>query len=241
MGLLGWVFWLFVVAFVIAGIIGWNKGKRYLETSKNIASNLDNFIQKESFIVDKRITAGDGILLIDSANKKWCAVSNKNAEPIIYDYNDLTEYEVYEDGNSIAKGRSGSAAVGGLFFGTTGAIMGSAGSKAIQNTCSIMQVRIRLNDLSNPEITISLIGGNSLNTEMKKDSSGYRNLLDSAKQMVSYLSYIQNNGKEIKPEMQSVIESGTTADEIRKYKELLDIGAITQEEYENKKKQLLNV
>lgn len=32
-----------------------------------------------------------------------------------------------------------------------------------------------------------------------------------------------------------------TADEIKKYKELLDMGAITQEEFDIKKKQLLNL
>ena len=31
------------------------------------------------------------------------------------------------------------------------------------------------------------------------------------------------------------------ADELKKYKELLDIGAITNEEYEQKKKELLNL
>ncbi len=34
--------------------------------------------------------------------------------------------------------------------------------------------------------------------------------------------------------------SSSAADEIKKYKELLDVGAITSEEYENKKKELLN-
>ncbi len=33
----------------------------------------------------------------------------------------------------------------------------------------------------------------------------------------------------------------SNADEIKKYKELLDIGAITQEEYDAKKKQLLGL
>ena len=32
----------------------------------------------------------------------------------------------------------------------------------------------------------------------------------------------------------------STADELKKYKELFDSGAITQEEYENKKRQILN-
>ena len=37
------------------------------------------------------------------------------------------------------------------------------------------------------------------------------------------------------------VNNVSAADEIRKYKELLDMGAITQEEYDAKKKQLLNL
>ena len=43
-----------------------------------------------------------------------------------------------------------------------------------------------------------------------------------------------------KKQMQTVIEkTGSNADELKKYKELLDMGAITSEEYEVKKKELL--
>ncbi len=39
----------------------------------------------------------------------------------------------------------------------------------------------------------------------------------------------------------TMMNSSSTADELKKYKELLDCGAITEEEYDKKKKQLLNV
>lgn len=38
-----------------------------------------------------------------------------------------------------------------------------------------------------------------------------------------------------------VINNSSNADEIKKYKELLDMGAITQEEFDQKKKELLNL
>ncbi|MFJ6413784.1 PH domain-containing protein [Terribacillus saccharophilus] len=45
---------------------------------------------------------------------------------------------------------------------------------------------------------------------------------------------------EIQPQKEDTIKS-TAADEIKKFKELLDLGAITEEEYDHKKKQLLNL
>lgn len=44
-----------------------------------------------------------------------------------------------------------------------------------------------------------------------------------------------------KPVAATVIQSSTPADEIKKYKELLDMGAITEEEFSAKKKQLLGL
>ncbi|WP_397544849.1 SHOCT domain-containing protein [Ruminococcus sp.] len=41
--------------------------------------------------------------------------------------------------------------------------------------------------------------------------------------------------------MQNNAAAFSVADEIRKFKELLDIGAITQEEFDAKKKQLLGL
>lgn len=38
-----------------------------------------------------------------------------------------------------------------------------------------------------------------------------------------------------------VVNNLSAADEIKKYKELLDLGIITQEEFDQKKKQLLNL
>lgn len=55
--------------------------------------------------------------------------------------------------------------------------------------------------------------------------------------MQSVYEYIQNKVREYK----SVKQEVSPADEIKKYKELLDIGAITQEEFEEKKRYLLGL
>ena len=54
----------------------------------------------------------------------------------------------------------------------------------------------------------------------------------------------QSNSTENRKEIQEQLTSNSNfsvTDEIKKYKELLDMGAITQEEYERKKKELLNL
>lgn len=60
-------------------------------------------------------------------------------------------------------------------------------------------------------------------------------------QVDSLVSFIQNIQTRAKSTNNSDIVSQSIADEILKFKNLLDIGAITQDEYEEKKKQLLEM
>ena len=56
------------------------------------------------------------------------------------------------------------------------------------------------------------------------------------------VEYIENRRKELKDTSATTIKQElSSADEIKKYKELADSGVITQEEFEKKKKQLLNL
>ena len=61
--------------------------------------------------------------------------------------------------------------------------------------------------------------------------------------MQEVAEYIKKKVSETKntSSKQPVVEQTSVADEIRKFKELLDMGAITQEEYDLKKKELLNL
>lgn len=59
------------------------------------------------------------------------------------------------------------------------------------------------------------------------------------KKIEEVVKYIKNQIHNIKTNKVSGSEKTSPADEIKKYKELLDLGAITEEEYNKKKKELL--
>lgn len=71
---------------------------------------------------------------------------------------------------------------------------------------------------------------------IKISSILYKEAYGYAQQIVSTLAVIINENKG-RPDAGN--ESNSMADEILKYKNLLDVGAITQEEYDEKKRQLL--
>ena len=146
-------------------------------------------VQKANFNIDKYLKLGmHSHFFVDDINKKFAVgVGGKTGQVKIYNYDDLGEFELNEDGNSIVKGKGLATAVGGLTFGLLGAMVGASGKRKNQNTCTSLVVRIRVNDLDNPEVIIPFI-----TMETKKDSSLYTHLLKEAKGLIAVLNYIEN-------------------------------------------------
>ncbi len=171
-------------------------------------------------------------LKVDENNKQWYVPGNSK----IHSYDDVLDYELLEDGGSIAKGGLGRAVVGNVLFGGVGAIVGGVtGTKKSKPTCTSLKVKITLNDMATPTEYINLI-----TTETKKSSSLYQVCEKQAQEIMAVFQVMceQNKSASTVPAQTQEISS---ADEIKKYKELLDSGIITQEEFELKKKQLLGL
>lgn len=77
------------------------------------------------------------------------------------------------------------------------------------------------------------------NFNLKKKIELLKNTLN--KMITSLPSKVENEVKEVKEEVVSKKSSNDNFAEIRKYKELLDEGIITEEEFNQKKKELLNL
>jgi hypothetical protein len=157
-----------------------------------------------------------------------------------YNFSDLINYEVYENGQSQVQGRAGSALIGGAFFGLGGMIVGSSMSRNINDKCNQLQLIIRLNDFNSPQIIIDYCK----NSNLDKSSILYRNIKNNLQTVCSMLEYMLNE----KTLEQSFATKTTTPaikvtgkDQLKELKEMLDDGLITQEDYEKKKKQILEI
>ncbi|MSA02948.1 DUF4428 domain-containing protein [Lactonifactor sp. BIOML-A3] len=180
----------------------------------------------------------NNFIKIDNVNKKFAILkSSKEQNPIIFNFADLADYELVEDGETITKGGLGSAAVGGVLLGGAGAIVGSVtGKKKSASTVNRMYIRISFSHKWISQKTIDLI-----NTETKKSGGIYRLTKDIADQIISALDGIVHEVENDNNKVTSSNNSLSSADEILKFKNLLDSGIITQEEFEAKKKQLLGL
>lgn len=196
--------------------------------------NKEKILKKiDSFNATKKI---GNYFWINENNKTW-AIPQTNVlgnikDLTIHNFNEITNFELLEDGKSVASGGVGRALVGGALFGGVGAIVGSTtGKKKTSNICTSYRIKITLNNFSEPTCYIDFING----AEFKKDGSIYKIIVENAQQILSLLELIVNSNNTNLDNISEPIE------EIKKYKELLDQGIITQDEFDKKKKELLNL
>lgn len=197
-----------------------------------------DLIQHQKEIDNFQITTQiDNYLYLDETQRKFAlpklSFTGKVKDMDIFNYDDIVDFELLEDNKSISNGNIGRAVVGGVLFGGVGAIVGSTTGRKKKEICKKLQIKITVNDISNPVVYIDLI-----TAEVKKNSFLYETTFSKAQEILSLLSIIcQENSKE-NSDLTSTV---SVADEIKKYKELLDMGAITLDEFEKKKKDLLNL
>jgi len=200
------------------------------EVSSNVQKEIKSIEQVNNFNATKMI---GNYLYIDEEKKQW-AIPKGLASKIkkVYDYTEILSFELIEDGNSVSKGGIGRALVGGALFGDVGAIVGGVTGHKNKKTCTKLQIKITINNSNNPVEYITLIS-----SETKKSSLLYTTSYSIAQEIISILEIMCNSNVENGKSSQQI--SG--ADEILKYKKLLDEGIITQEEFEKKKKQILDL
>lgn len=158
----------------------------------------------------------------------------------IYSFNELVEFELLEDDSQVSSGGVGRALVGGVLAGGAGAIVGGVtGKKKIKRNIESLIIRITVDDLDNPIIMLPII-----TKKTKTSSKEYEQAFNDSQKIISTLNVIANNADEIIQKVEVIKDTEPSADpyeEIKKLKELLDMDIITQEEYEIKRKELLNV
>ena len=174
-------------------------------------------------------------LKIDAGKKLWyIAVGKQKKFKTVHSYSDVIGVELIEDGTTVSSGGLGRAAAGGILFGCVGAIVGgSTGKKKAKNICTELRIKITMSNPDYPVEYIDFISG----AEFKKDGFLYKTAVSQARECLSLLQImLDENKKDIQysPDNPQI----SAADEIMKFKQLLDAGVITQEEVDAKKKQL---
>jgi len=207
-------------------------------TTAEILEEIEKEKQADLDIANFVGTRGVGKLIkFDDNAKKILFPKTLLTKARIYNYSDLLGYEILEDGNTVTKGGLGSAVVGGALFGGIGAVVGGlTGGKKSKEVVRSLKVKIVLDNKIVPAEYIEL-----LTTEFKKDGFVYRVAKQQAEDIVAILASIVAENEKNQANNSNVQNTNDPITEVKRYKELLDNGIITQEEFEKKKKELLNL
>lgn len=193
------------------------------------------------------------LFYMDADSKKWYMKYDGSdmirEMSFIFDFKELVNYELLEDGVSSYSGGLGRAAVGALTFGAAGAIVGGITGKKTQKTvCNKLQLKISTKNNDRPIIFLSLIASSA-----KTNSFSYKNAMLQAQQILSYLDIINSiNSSELieqvpqineVPVIKELSESSykSLSDEVLKLKDLLDQGIITEDEFKAMKAKLVSL
>lgn len=145
-----------------------------------------NYLSLESGLPGANLDPSSYILL-DDTNKLFWILAAGDDKIRKYNYSELIEFEVKEDGVSIVSGRVGSSIVGGLAFGVTGAIIGSSGSKTVDQKINELTLNIRVSNFEKPSIKIAMVNKPTFKKDLK-----YKELMTELEEVISYLTFIKN-------------------------------------------------
>lgn len=211
------------------------------DLKEHLAYRQENENLFNNFKKSRTLKAGKHEICISDEQQLWYVINTKVGNiPNVLKFNELVSFDYSENGNSITKGGAGGAAIGGALFGGVGAVVGaSVGKKKSKTELTSMRISISLSHRYTKFIQIEFL---PFGIKENPGSSSYNNIFKpNVEKVLALLSEISDRAADNNVPVQSTNQGFSAADEILKYKSLLDQGVITQEEFEAKKKQLLDL
>lgn len=165
-------------------------------------------------------------------NSKLVKIKPQLEKAQILPYSDIINFGLLENNKSITKGGLGQAITGGVLFGDIGATVGAiTGRKITQTKCESLKIKVTVRNRRQPAIFVEY-----LSFAVKKSSFVYKTAFENAHRALSALQCAVDSTTQSEFTLQP-----DATDEIRKYKQLFDEGIITAEEFEAKKKQIMDI
>lgn len=149
------------------------------ETQKDNQIKSEEFerdVVASGFKIEKRIEhlETSTLFFVDNTSKKWALKTFQGCYGI-FSYNDLLNYEIIENNESIAVATLNAHVFGGAF----------RTDKNITSVCSMMQIHISVDNLQSPNLVIPLVV-----SPVQKNSDYYAKALKDAHEIISTLDYI---------------------------------------------------
>lgn len=187
-----------------------------IKLSKEYVKNFNATFEIKDYLKYNKSTGE--ILLRSGILSSWTKTNLSN----------IKDYEVIQNGKNLQGFGIGRAAAGAILTGGIGVLVGFTKKKEVVTD---LKLHLTLNSIEKPAFDFKLI-----NTKTKTDSFIYKSTIKTLEELTNFfdVALSDSNQNTVKQDNTSSI-----AEEIKKFKELLDIGAITQEEFDTQKAKIL--
>lgn len=187
-GPIGWtIVGLLVILFVGLGVMSSdekkkNEAKIKANRSAIKAGKINGFTPTKEIYQEFSVYA----VYIDEHSKRIMIAQLISNNKNIFQFNELVECSIIQDGATILSSGVGSAVLGGIIGGATGAIIG-ASSKNAKPVSLSMSVRIIINNIHNPLYEIPII-----TSSMQRTSDDYKKRTQFAQEIYATMVSIIN-------------------------------------------------
>ena len=246
------MFWVILIIVVVFGIIGGvaqaNSNQKHEEERRQVMTNA--LATVPDFKPSTKVVGVKSLYTLAFDNDQQKMLYLVGQAPKVFNYEDIISVQLLEDNQTVSQkstGRTiGGALVGGVLAGGAGAIVGGlSGSSKNLNLHSSVKVKILLRNSSTPSITIDCFNASTMTVEGKPVKDGsmeyyiYKQGLDHANRIVDMVSVIIDAVDRATNTSAPQAPSGSIADELAKLAVLKDKGILTEEEFAEQKRKLL--
>ena len=215
-----------------------------IRTSNNIQQTNDTInkinktVEEQSIVISKELNYQllfvQKIRLIVDESSKNVHIWYLNLPQIIIPFDKLMGCELICNGQTV--GGISRALAGGILAGGAGAIVGTL---TAQKKSLSITLKIKQNDLQNPEIIMSMIDA-SVDGDSAKDAKLCQEAIDFANKVIATIDVIIKQTSDGQTD-NTISETKSKTEQLTELKNLYENGLITEDEFTTKKRQILGL
>lgn len=179
-----------ITTLIIAGVHSSNTAqveKRQVELNSKLFDYLKNidFNETKVFYLNDYATCDKSsnskkIICANYENKKIAFVDYEKGKILIVNFNEVLNYEIYDNGSNAT------------FGGNTGGLFGGIFAAETNGMCKELKLIIRINSYETPQIVYNIIENTIFNAGLNKSSNQYKSCITTLQEVASFLEIVKN-------------------------------------------------